>query len=242
MQEGTPLRDHLDQLNTILLDLRNIEVKIEDEDAALILLVSLPPSYENFVQSFIVGKDIVSLEEIRSSLHSRELHHKAARTGGAGTEAIGLIASGGKRPGNLGKKKSKPLGSKGPKPGDICNYCKEPGRWKNQCPKKKRQQHQQQEKQAGTVAVAEGDSRSEEDITLVAEEPTHHTDVWILDSGASYQICPYRDWFLTYKQVTGGNISMANSAVCRVAGIGSIQIRTHDGKFCTLNDVSMFHI
>jgi len=65
MQEGTPLRDHLDQLNTILLDLRNIVVKIEDEDAALILLVSLPPSYENFVQSFTVGKDTVSLEEVR---------------------------------------------------------------------------------------------------------------------------------------------------------------------------------
>ena len=93
------LRDRLDQLNTILLDLRNIEVKIEDEDAALILLVSLPPSYGNFVQLFIVAKDIVSLEEIRSSLHSRELHHKAAGTGGAGTEAVGLIASGGKRPG-----------------------------------------------------------------------------------------------------------------------------------------------
>ena len=74
--------DHLHQLNTILLDLRNIEVKIEDEDAALILLVSLPPSYENFMQSFIVGKDIVSLEEVRSSLHSRELRHKASSTGG----------------------------------------------------------------------------------------------------------------------------------------------------------------
>jgi len=62
MQEGTPLRDHLDQLNTILLDLRNIEVKIEDEDAALILLVFLPSSYENFIQSFVVRKDTVSLE------------------------------------------------------------------------------------------------------------------------------------------------------------------------------------
>ena len=58
------LSDPLDQLNTILLDLHNIEVKIKDEDAALILLVSLPPSYENFMQSFIVRKDIVSLEEL----------------------------------------------------------------------------------------------------------------------------------------------------------------------------------
>jgi len=112
MQEGTPLRDHLDQLNTILLDFSNIEVKIEDEDATLILLVSLPPLYENFVQSFIVGKDTVSLEEVRSFLHSRELHHKAAGIGGAGTEAVGLIASGGKRSGNPGKKKSKLSGSK----------------------------------------------------------------------------------------------------------------------------------
>lgn len=50
MQEGTQLQDHLDSLNSILLDLRNIDVKVEDEDAALILLVSLPNSYENFVQ------------------------------------------------------------------------------------------------------------------------------------------------------------------------------------------------
>ena len=61
MNEGTPLRYHLDQFNTILLELRNIFVKVENEDAALILLVSLPLSYENFVQSFIVGKDYVSL-------------------------------------------------------------------------------------------------------------------------------------------------------------------------------------
>ncbi|KAG6414289.1 hypothetical protein SASPL_127007 [Salvia splendens] len=30
---------------------------------------------------------------------------------------------------------------------------------------------------------------------------------------------------------------MANSVVCMVVGIGSIRIRTHDGVFCTLNDV-----
>ncbi|KAJ4714183.1 Retrovirus-related Pol polyprotein from transposon TNT 1-94 [Melia azedarach] len=88
MQECMPLRDHLDQLNTILLELRNIDVKVEDEDAALILLVSLPLSYENFVQSFIVGKDTVSLEEVRSSLHTRELRHKATGTG-ADNQAAG---------------------------------------------------------------------------------------------------------------------------------------------------------
>ena len=60
MQEDTQIRKHLDQLNSIMLELRNIDVKVEDEDVALILLVSLPRSYENFVQSFIVGKYSVS--------------------------------------------------------------------------------------------------------------------------------------------------------------------------------------
>ncbi|KAJ4715305.1 Retrovirus-related Pol polyprotein from transposon TNT 1-94 [Melia azedarach] len=121
MQEGMPLRDHLDQLNTILLELRNIDVKVEDEDAALILLVSLPLSYENFVQSFIVGKDTVSLEEVRSSLHTRELRHKATGTG-ADNQAAGLVASGSYGYGNSGKKKFKKPVSKGPKPNDVCNY------------------------------------------------------------------------------------------------------------------------
>ncbi|GJX80863.1 retrovirus-related pol polyprotein from transposon TNT 1-94 [Tanacetum coccineum] len=41
------------------MDLKNAEVKIDDEDAALILLVSLSPSFENFVNSFVVGKDTI---------------------------------------------------------------------------------------------------------------------------------------------------------------------------------------
>ncbi|KAJ4728619.1 Retrovirus-related Pol polyprotein from transposon TNT 1-94 [Melia azedarach] len=121
--------------------------------------------------------------------------------------------------------------SKGPKPNDVCNYCKEKGHWKSYCPKKKRQQ----DKPTGTAAVV--DTNSEEDIALVADEHTHHNDVWILDSGASYHIYSRREWFTTYEQVDGGNISMANSFVCKAVRIGSVKIRTHDGKFCTLNDV-----
>ena len=30
---------------------------------------------------------------------------------------------------------------------------------------------------------------------------------------------------------------MANSAICKAIGIGSIKLRTHDGKFCTLTNV-----
>ncbi|GKB39146.1 hypothetical protein Tco_0884088 [Tanacetum coccineum] len=72
---------HLDALNLILTDLKNAEVKIEDEDAALVLLVSLPPFFECFVSSYVVGKDTITLEDVRSSFHSKELRQQASGSG-----------------------------------------------------------------------------------------------------------------------------------------------------------------
>ncbi|CAL1354968.1 unnamed protein product [Linum trigynum] len=114
MQEGTPLRDHLEQLNSILLDLRNIDVKVDDEDTALILLMSLPSSYENFVDSFIAGKDSLSLEDVRSALRTREIRHKESGSG-TGGEASGLAITGGKGKKKSGKGNSN-RNSKGPGP------------------------------------------------------------------------------------------------------------------------------
>lgn len=106
------------------------------------------------------------------------------------------------------------------------------GHWKTNCPIRKGNSSRKNQ-----VLLPEDETNSEEDIALVADEHTHHTDVWVLDSGASYHICPRREWFTTYDQVDGGILSMANSAVCRVVGIGSVGLRNHDGQFCTLNNV-----
>ena len=46
MKDGTPLKEQLDKLNTIWMDLKDVHVKVEDEGVALILLCSLQPSYD----------------------------------------------------------------------------------------------------------------------------------------------------------------------------------------------------
>lgn len=81
MKEGTPLKDHLDELNSVLLELSGIDSKLEDGDLAMILLASLPPSYKNFVYSLSVVKDCIMLEKVKSNLYSRELRHKAFGNG-----------------------------------------------------------------------------------------------------------------------------------------------------------------
>ncbi|KAK3018232.1 hypothetical protein RJ639_002766 [Escallonia herrerae] len=42
-------------------------------------------------------------------------------------------------------------------------------------------------------------------------------------------MCPNRDWFVTYRSFDGGKVLMGNNVACKVVGIGSIQIRMHDG-------------
>ncbi|MFQ6668448.1 hypothetical protein Gotur_034097 [Gossypium turneri] len=45
MNEGELLRDHISQFITLLNDLKNVEVHIDDKDQAMLLLCFLPPSY-----------------------------------------------------------------------------------------------------------------------------------------------------------------------------------------------------
>jgi len=42
MAEGTPVQKHLNDFNSIIVDLESLYVKVEDEDKAILLVVSLP--------------------------------------------------------------------------------------------------------------------------------------------------------------------------------------------------------
>ncbi|KAJ9552349.1 hypothetical protein OSB04_016394 [Centaurea solstitialis] len=203
MKEGMPFKEHLDELNSILMDLKNVEVKIEDEDVALILLVSLPASYENFVNSFVVGRDTITMEERLIRIKDE---------------------NGRKREG--------------------CHYCKEPGHWKNECPKLRAK---------GSTAVVNDDSGSEDDLvlTVVANDNLSLEDdlvlsvgnrinysiELILDTGGSFHITLHKEWFNTYEKVATGSVSMGNDMSCDVVGIGSVSIKMHDGVVRTLTDV-----
>ncbi|CAA0831266.1 Probable prolyl 4-hydroxylase 11 [Striga hermonthica] len=68
IQEGTDLGQHVNIFNQVVTDLASLEVKIEDEDKAMILLCSLPPSYEHMVTTLTYGKETIKTEEITSAL------------------------------------------------------------------------------------------------------------------------------------------------------------------------------
>ncbi|MBA0880263.1 hypothetical protein Goshw_016733, partial [Gossypium schwendimanii] len=72
LNEGELLRDHIDQFITLLNDLNKIEVQIDDEDQAMLLLCSLPPSYKSFKETLIYGRDKLLFEDVKGHLLSRD--------------------------------------------------------------------------------------------------------------------------------------------------------------------------
>jgi len=60
MGEGQKLQDHIDDFMKLCLDLENIDIKYDDENKALVLLHSLPRSYETFVDILKHGRENLS--------------------------------------------------------------------------------------------------------------------------------------------------------------------------------------
>ncbi|KAK3039215.1 hypothetical protein RJ639_027919 [Escallonia herrerae] len=72
-KEGTSINDHFDEYNKVILYLQNIDIiKIEDDDLALLLLCSLPPSYEHLITILLYGNDSISMEEAEIVINSQK--------------------------------------------------------------------------------------------------------------------------------------------------------------------------
>ena len=64
IEESTPIDDALDEFNKLVLDLESLDIKVEDEDKALILLNSLPKSLKHFKETLKYGSDAITFDDV----------------------------------------------------------------------------------------------------------------------------------------------------------------------------------
>ena len=126
MTEGTSILSHLDKFDSLVMDLENIDAKIDDEDKALLLLCSLPQSFKHFRDTLIYGKETVSYQEIKSALKSKEQIDRDITGESRGNQAEGLVVRGrmDKREFDSSRSKSR---SKSRHRNLECRYCHKMG-------------------------------------------------------------------------------------------------------------------
>ena len=120
MKEGTSVLEHLNFFNKVINELLAVDVKIDEEDKALILLSSLSQSYDRIVTTMFYGKKTLILD-VMSTLLSNENRKKQNQKEQTGW---GLVNTG---------RKGRGEGKKSPGSSKACYFCHRKGHWKNDC-------------------------------------------------------------------------------------------------------------
>ena len=143
MKEGNSLKAHLNAFDDLLMKMKAVDLKIEEEQKAMILLCSLPDRYTGFSNSLIYGRDTLTLDDVKTGLLSEELRDqmKEMSEGSSGASSShGLFVEKEKnvKKGTQGRSQSrKPSGrGKSKERNGMCFICKKPGHWKNECAEK----------------------------------------------------------------------------------------------------------
>ncbi|KAH9680700.1 hypothetical protein KPL71_026653 [Citrus sinensis] len=236
MKEGTAMRDHVDEFNKLILDLENVNVMLEDEDRALILLSSLPDSYEHFVDTLLYGRQTLTLKYVKNALESKDLKKRA--DGKDQITGDGLIAKAKTEKKIYKDKKNKNQKEKTDKTKKKrkCYFCQKEGHYIKDCFEKKKLEKLQKES-SGKVDIASVDEGESEDADVLIAADKKFSGEWILDSGCSFHMCPQKDFFVTFEKVDGGRVLLGNNLACKVAGIGSVSIKMHDDRVISLEQV-----
>ncbi|GJY87152.1 zinc finger, CCHC-type containing protein [Tanacetum coccineum] len=209
--------------------------EIEDEDHALMLLTSLPSSYENFVETLLYGRESLTIEDVLATLNSRELKKRTEGTKkktsdglyvGGRSDHSGKVHSGGssrfKSRGGTGKLK--------------CFICHSEGHLKRDCLMKKSSGFVKKGKrdQDSDSSDDEGNAYFGEALVVVGNDEM--TEL-VMDSGGSYHMTHRRDFLYDFKVVDGGSVQLGDNRTCTIKGTGKVKIQLHDGSSFILEDV-----
>lgn len=240
-RDGKSMTEHTSDFQGLVNQLASMKMTLEDELQALLLLSSLPDSWETLVVSLSTsapgGK--LTMEMVKESLMSEEARRKEKGETSSGVlvseKPEGRGRSNSRHPHGHGNRDTSRGRSKNRK-NIKCFHCNKMGHMKRECRLLKREQSggSKEEKETNTVA-AEGDISviyDDDCINLVSQESD-----WVFDSGASFHVTPHGNSFSTYSSGDFGNVKMGNSGASKIVGIGDICLETNQGLKLLLKDV-----
>ncbi len=193
MQKGDDMLVHINTVKALADQLRSIKVNITDEDVYMVLLMSLPPSFDNLVTILeSMSKKDVDLQFIVASL----FHEMSKRKECESFETTTLL--------NKTHKSNEKL----------YFYCKKPGHFVRNFLKKKNDENEK-------INQACEDHEQMFVMALNANDPTMYD--WIVNFGATQHMTFKQEWFTTYERISPRRVFMGNDTVLEAIGNGNIK-------------------
>ncbi|RDY06570.1 hypothetical protein CR513_09415, partial [Mucuna pruriens] len=216
-KKGTSLLDHLNEIQGIINQMSEMGIKFEVEILGLLLLNSLPESWETFKVSITnsAPNGVVSLQMVKGSVLNKEMRRKAQ---GSSSQSEVLVIENRGRSQKKEREKSK---------------SKSKSRYKNKNEnkgKKGKSKEKDDDDDDDRATTTTSDDlvilRDFDSINLVSDE-----SMWIIDSGATLQVTlqvtPMKEFFTSYTSGDFGVLKMGNDGVTKVISIGDVCLQTN---------------
>ncbi|CAM8949433.1 unnamed protein product [Rhodiola kirilowii] len=245
-KEGAKVTEHLNNFQSTINQLATMGMKIDDELQALLLLGSLPDSWETFdvTVSNSIPDGVLSMDNIKDNMLNEEPRRKSTNSNVENTHVF--VAESRGRSKSRGPKGYGRSGSKSrAKFNGKCHHCGIFGHMKRNCNKLKNgpnegrddKVYKQKDDTNNTAAVSEGET----EFLCFDRECLHFDDSaevgWVIDSGASFHATANSKYFSTYKAGNFGRVKMGNDSFCDIVGIGEICFESDAGCKLMLKDV-----
>ena len=202
MKESDLVQTHLNKYKSLSSQISAQGTTIEDELRAMMLMSSLPSSWETFVT-------VVKYSEVTSTIVTEVTRRKSFAKDSA--DKAYVVQGSVDQPNNLGGSSSRPpinqRSRRKSQENRTCNYCKKPGHIKVYCRtlQAKTDKAQREDQKSGRHEEVNYVGSSTEILSsdpniLSIENPvelevlltTEESSTWLPDSGASYHVTPHR--------------------------------------------------
>jgi hypothetical protein len=230
------IANYLNEFNTVTNQLSSIKVDFDDEVRALIILCSLPESWNGLVMDVsnsIPGSNTLKFNDVVGVILSEEMQWKSTGETMSGNvlnmENRGKQKDRGKGSWNRGNSRN---GRSKSRFGKIeCWNCGKKGHMKKDCrsPKKQRDGQQERNREANVT----GDVL--QDALILSVDNIYES--WVVYSGASFHATPHRRHFLDYFQGDFGQVHLGDDAPCKIVGMGKLKIKQSNGNQWLLKEV-----
>ena len=231
-EEGFDMIEHISQLRKLQEELHAMGHKVEDEDFIMILITSLPESWDSFTSAYLgarSGNTTIASFELAAILIDEDRRRKE-RGDSVGTTLQTRNRKGGKKDN-----------------GKECSNCRKKGHSKEDCWNKGGGKEGQ-----GPKGLRKGPNRANQvakedpslnQVAYMARKSFTSQYDWYLDSGTTSHICPIKDAFTNYTTTPGAEVAGIGPTPAKVAGRGTIILNCDvDGKLIRHQLHNVLHI